>query len=274
MPKEVLYATCFEDEKGQIERDDEAAQTWRSQPGMLPDHVLFSGRKDNFWEMADVGPCGPCSEIHYDKGPQYCNRQEVPGHVCRVNGDCTRFLEFWNLVFIQYNRTGPTALEPLPARHVDTGMGFERIVSILQDVNSNYRTDLLKPLLDVTQSLTGQTDTECEANLTPYRVIADHARTASFLIADGVVPGNTSRNYVCRMIIRRAARFGAKIGLHEPFLAKVAEKVIEIYGDFYPELVRHRTSILKNLSREEERFQRTLEGGIVKLGNLLDKLTG
>ena len=272
LPRESLYATCFEDEKGQIERDDEAANWWRQQPGMVREHVLFFGRKDNFWEMADTGPCGPCSEIHIDRGPAFCNKQADPGHVCRVNGDCTRFLELWNLVFIQYNRSGPNSLQPLPARHVDTGMGFERIVSVLQGVDSNYKTDLLAPLLDVVQELSAQSDAQRAADITPYRVIADHARAATFLIADGVVPGNTGRNYVCRMIVRRAARFGGKLGLHEPFLARVAEKVIEIYGDFYPELIRNRKTILANLTQEEERFQRTLEGGMTKLETLLARL--
>jgi len=272
LPRQSLYATCFEDEKGQIERDDEAAQWWHAQPGMLPEHVLFYGRKDNFWEMADTGPCGPCSEIHMDRGLEFCNMQDVPGHVCEVNGDCTRFLELWNLVFIQYNRTGPYSLEPLPARHVDTGMGFERIVSVLQGVDSNYKTDILAPLLDVVQELTGHTDEQRAADITPYRVIADHARACTFLIADGVVPGNTGRNYVCRMIVRRAARFGGKLGLHQPFLAQVADKVIELYGDFYPELVRNRKTILNNLTQEEERFQRTVEGGMAKLETLLERL--
>ena len=233
---------------------------------------LYFGRKDNFWEMAETGPCGPCSEIHIDRGPEYCNKTGVPGHVCQVNGDCTRFLELWNLVFIQYNRLGPTQLEPLPAKHVDTGMGLERIVSVLQDVNSNYRTDLLSPMVKEVQQMTGDSDAEVDANLTPYRVIADHSRAASFLIADGVVPGNTGRNYVCRMIIRRAARFGSKLGLNEPFLAKVAEQVIENYGEFYPELARNRSAILSNLTREEERFQRTVEGGVAKLETLLERL--
>ena len=187
--------------------------------------------------------------------------KDIPGHVCQVNGDCLRFLELWNLVFIQYNRLSPTQLEPLPARHVDTGMGFERIVSVLQDVDSNYRTDLLWSLILTTQELTGQTDEQREANFTPYRVIADHARAAAFLIADGVVPGNKGRNYVTRMIIRRAYRFGGKIGLHEPFLARVAEKVIQNYGDFYPELKRNQKSILISITREEEQFQRTLGSG-------------
>jgi alanyl-tRNA synthetase len=274
LPKNRMWATCFRDDKGDIPQDEEAAEHWRSQPGMDPAHVLYFGRKDNFWEMAETGPCGPCSEIHYDRGPEYCNMQDVPGHTCKVNGDCTRFLELWNLVFIQYNRLGPIQLEPLPARHVDTGMGLDRLASLLQGVDSNYKSDLLFPLLRATQELTGHTDAEREANLTPYRVIADHSRAAAFLIADGVVPGNTGRNYVCRMIIRRAARFGSKIGLREPFLAKIAGQVITQYGDFYPELVRNRATILSNLTREEQRFQRTVEGGVAKLENMLERLNG
>ena len=173
-----------------------------------------------------------------------------------MNGDCQRFLELWNLVFIQYNRMSPTDLIPLPACHVDTGMGFERIVSVLQDVDSNYRTDLLLPLMDVVMEISGQTEEEREEQFTPYRVIADHCRAASFLIADGVVPGNVGRNYICRMIIRRAARFGTKIGLEKPFLGKVAEKVVEIYGKAYPELEKNKNTIIDNLTREEKKFQK------------------
>jgi alanyl-tRNA synthetase len=272
LPKETLWATCFKDDKGNIPTDEEAASEWCRQPGFLPDHVAYFGRKDNFWEMAEVGPCGPCSEIHIDRGPAYCDRQGEPGHVCSVNGDCKRFLELWNLVFIQYNRLSASELEPLPAKHVDTGMGLERIVSVLQETPSNYKTDLLMPLIRATQSMTAHSDEQREAIITPYRVIADHTRAAAFLIADGVVPGNVGRNYVCRMIIRRAARFGGKLGLQEPFLARVAEQVIDGYGDFYPELVRNRQTILNNLTREEERFQRTVESGVAKLENLLGKL--
>ena len=272
LPKDKLWATCFRDDKGDVPQDDEAANAWRSQPGIVPEQVIFFGRKDNFWEMAETGPCGPCSEVHIDRGEKYCNRKGEPGHVCRVNGDCTRFLELWNLVFIQYNRLSPTQLEPLPATHVDTGMGLERIVSVLQDVDSNYRTDLLWPLIQTTQELTGQTNAEREANFTPYRVIADHTRAATFLIADGVVPGNLGRNYVVRMIIRRAYRFGGKLGLHEPFIAKVAAQVIGNYGAFYPELIRHRAAILSAITREEEQFQRTLDRATANLETLLDEL--
>ncbi len=270
LDKSKLWSTVFKDEKGEISTDEEAAEYWRQQPGIDPAHVLYFGRKDNFWEMADTGPCGPNSEIHLDLGPEFCDKQNVPGHVCGVNGDCTRFLELWNLVFMQYNRLGPSQLEPLPSKHVDTGMGFERVVSILQGVYSNYKTDLLFPLILKVQALAGATEEEREANITPYRVIADHARAAAFLIADGVVPGNTGRNYVCRMIIRRAARFGSKLGLDEPFLAQVAQVVIDNYGDFFSELARNEKTILDSLTREERRFQRTVESGLAVLQDMLD----
>ncbi len=269
IPGELLWSSCFKDERGEIESDEEAASEWRKQPGFDASHVLFFGRKDNFWEMAETGPCGPCSEIHIDRGPDACNMQDVSGHICQVNGDCSRFLELWNLVFIQYNRLSPSLLEPLAAKHVDTGMGLERIVSILQNKSSNYKTDLFLPMIKAVQQLTGASDQEMEANFTPYRVIADHVRAAVFLIADGVVPGNMGRNYVCRMIIRRAARFGTKIGLNQPFLANIAAKVIEVYGSFYQELARNSGTILSNLTSEEERFQRTVESGVAKLDNLL-----
>jgi len=273
LPKERLWATVFKDDKGDVPTDEEAAGFWKQQDGMSPERVLYFGRKDNFWEMAETGPCGPCSEIHFDRGEKYCDMQDLEGHVCGVNGDCARFLELWNLVFIQYNRLSATQLEPLPATHVDTGMGFERIVSVLQDVDSNYKTDLFAASLEALRSLTGDSEKEMLENFTPYRVICDHARAAAFLIADGVVPGNVGRNYVCRMIIRRAARFGTKIGLTEPFMAKVAEAVIQTYGDFYTELEMNRATILDNLTREEQRFARTVETGTAHLQNLLDELS-
>jgi len=265
LPKERLYATVFRDDKGNIPTDDEAAANWLKQPGFDPSHLFHFGRKDNFWEMAETGPCGPCSEIHYDLRPE-------PGPVIEETLDSDRFVELWNLVFIQYNRLGPDTLEPLPAKHVDTGMGFERLVSILQDVDSNYKTDLFDGALDALALLSGRTRRQMYEDFTPYRVIADHARSAAFLMADGVVPGNVGRNYICRMIIRRAARFGTKIGLDEPFLAKVAEAVIEEYGSFYPALEKHKAAIFDNLTREERRFARTVESGTAYLQGMLDKL--
>jgi len=271
LPKDRLYATCFEDDQGNVPRDDEAADAWKEQPGFEPSHVLFFGREENFWQMADTGPCGPCSEIHFDRGEEYDNLRGTD-HVCGVNGECTRYLELWNNVFIQYNLFDDGRLEPLPQKHVDTGMGFERIVSVLQGVDSNYKTDLFTGSLEVLRSLTGHSEGEMLADFTPYRVICDHVRSAAFLIADGVVPGNAGRNYVTRMIIRRAARFGSKIGLNEPFLAKVAEAVITQYGDFYPELRKTQPAILDNLTREEVRFARTVEAGTAQLENLLSTL--
>ncbi|HMR98444.1 MAG TPA: alanine--tRNA ligase [Anaerolineales bacterium] len=271
LPKDKIYATCFEDDKGNVPRDDEAADAWRAQPGINPEHILFFGRKDNFWQMAETGPCGPCSEIHLDRGEEFDNLRDKP-HVCGVNGECTRYLELWNNVFIQYNLFDDGRLEPLPQKHVDTGMGFERIVSVLQGVDSNYKTDLFADSLDVLRSLTGHSEKEMLANFTPYRVVCDHVRSAAFLIADGVVPGNAGRNYVARMIIRRAARFGSKVGLNDPFLAKVAQAVINYYGDFYPELKKAQPAILDNLTREEIRFARTVEAGTSHLQTLLSSL--
>jgi alanyl-tRNA synthetase len=272
LPAEKLWATYFFDDKGDIPADEEARDNWLKQKGMLTEHVLRGGRKDNFWEMAETGPCGPCSEIHIDRGPEGCNKQGVPGHICKVNGDCIRYLELWNLVFIQYNRQSATVLEPLPAKHVDTGMGLERIVSIMQGVTSNYKTDLLLPLMKTIQSLAGHSDKQMMENYTPYRVIADHARACSFLIADGVIPGNTGRNYITRMIARRAARFGGKIGLDKPFLAKVAEAVVNNYGAAYPELEKNKKTIFDNLTREEIRFHRTLESGMGQLDGFIDEM--
>ncbi|MGH2606995.1 MAG: alanine--tRNA ligase, partial [Anaerolineales bacterium] len=269
LPKAELWATCFEDEKGEIPRDDEAADTWRRQPGFPANHVLFFGRKENFWEMADTGPCGPDSEIHIDLGPQACRQQDVSGHVCHVNGDCGRFVELWNLVFIQYNRTGPSDLLPLPRKHVDTGMGFDRVLSVLQGVDSNYKTDLFLPVMDRIQSLAGHTPEQRSVHLTPYRVIADHARAAAFLIADGVVPGNLGRHYVCRMIVRRASRFGGQTGIRGPFLAAIARVVVELYGEAYPELVQNQDSIDRWLTDEEERFQRTVESGVARATQMI-----
>ncbi|MGD2058363.1 MAG: alanine--tRNA ligase [Anaerolineales bacterium] len=269
LPRENLWATCFEDELGQIPRDDEAAEIWRKMPGFIPDHLLFFGREENFWEMADTGPCGPDSEIHLDRGPEYCNMRGEPDHECHVNGPCQRYLELWNLVFIQYNRTSPEELSPLPAKHVDTGMGFERLVSVIQDVDSNYRTDLFTPLLKTIMELTGHSERERTEHLTPYRVIADHARASAFLIADGVVPGNVGRNYVCRMIIRRASRFGSMIGLNKPFLAKVAQTVIDEYGGHYTELKRNQTAILQTITQEEERFHHTIDAGLEVLNEMI-----
>jgi len=272
LPKDRLWATCFKDDKGDLETDEEAAGYWRAQPWIDPSHVLYFGRKDNFWEMGDTGPCGPCSEIHYDRGPGACEKQGVPGHTCAVNGDCGRYFEIWNLVFIQYNRVSATQLDSLPAKHVDTGMGFERMVSILQGEDSNYKTDLFTPLMRRTQEMLGHTNAQVEENIVAYRVIADHGRAVTFLIGDGVLPGNVGRSYVLRMILRRAARFGRKIGFTRPFLAGVADAVIETMGQHFTELVTRRDYILRAITDEEERFQRTLDLGLARLDSVLTTL--
>ncbi|RLC98037.1 MAG: alanine--tRNA ligase [Chloroflexi bacterium] len=269
LPQERLWATVFKDELGELEADEEAAESWRSETGISPDHILYDGRKENFWEMADTGPCGPCSEIHYDRGIEACDRQGEPGHVCRVNGDCDRFIELWNLVFIQYNKDISGDLHPLPAKHVDTGMGFERLVAVLQGVDSNYKTDLFTPIIRRVQEMAGHTDAQVEENIIAYRVIADHGRAVTFLTGDGVIPGNEGRNYVLRMILRRAARFGRKLGFTQPFLAEVAKTVIEIMGDQFPELVHRRQFILTTITQEEERFLRTLDLGLARLDQVL-----
>lgn len=269
LDKDKLWTTCFQDDRGEIQPDSEAYEIWKKQPGINPEHVLFFGRKENFWEMADTGPCGPCSEIHIDLGPERCNKKNVPGHICRVNGDCSRYMELWNLVFIQYNRLNAETLVPLSQQFVDTGMGFERIVSVLQKTDSNYKTDLFSKMMSTIRQIAGTNLEQMYQNFTPYRVIADHARAASFLIADGVVPGNIGRNYVCRMIIRRAVRFGQQIGIKKPFMNKVAESVIESYKDAYPELAQMRSSILNAISWEENRFNKTLDNGIAQLNEII-----
>jgi len=272
MEKDRLWATIFEDDKGDLPADEEARGYWQSETDIAADHILSHGRKDNFWSMGPVGPCGPCSEIHYDRGPAFCNKQDEPGHVCQVNGDCTRYLEIWNLVFIQYNRDAEGVLTELPARHVDTGLGLERVAAISQDAVANYDTDLFHPIFRRVQELLGHSDEEVEANKIAYRVIADHGRAVTFLIGDGVIPGNEGRNYVLRLVLRRAARFGRKIGFREPFLGQVAEVVIDAFGGHYTELVQRREFILNIIRQEEERFQRTLDIGLELLDAIMADL--
>ncbi len=271
LSKEHLYATVFEDDQGDLGRDDEAAGCWLL-TDIVPDHILYYGRKDNFWEMGDTGPCGPCSEIHLDRGPGFCDLREVPDHVCQVNGACQRFIELWNLVFIQYQRHADGVLDPLPAKHIDTGMGFERLVAVLQNARSNYDTDLFAGLMARIQALLGQSDGQRRENLVAYRVIADHARAAAFLIADGAMPGNVGRSYVLRMIIRRAARFGKGLGFTGPFLGQVAQVVVQEMSFFFDELGERHGHILRTITAEEKRFQRTLDTALTYLDEVLDEL--
>jgi alanyl-tRNA synthetase len=267
---ECLYATVLEDDEGGLGVDQEAMDFWRAETDIVHERILTFGRKDNFWEMGEIGPCGPCSEIHYDRGPAFCDKGDVPGHVCRVNGDCGRFIELWNLVFIQYNHLADGSFELLPAKHVDTGAGFERVVSVLQNTGSNYDTDLFLPILDRTQELLGHSDAQRREYAVAYRVIADHGRAISFLIGDGVMPGNEGREYVLRMILRRAARFGREIGFAGPFLAEIAKVVIDIMGDHFTELVTRREFILNTVTEEERRFLRTLDRGLERMNEILE----
>jgi alanyl-tRNA synthetase len=267
-----LWSTVFEDDEGDLPADEEAMAYWLSETEIPRDHVLRFGRADNFWSMGPTGPCGPCSEIHYDRGPEFCDKQSVPGHVCRVNGDCPRYLEFWNLVFIQYNRDASGALTELPAKHIDTGMGLERVTAASQQVAATYDTDLFTPIFRRVQELLGHSALDLAENMVPYRVIADHGRAVTFLVGDGVIPGNEGRNYVLRMILRRAARFGRKIGFTEPFLGEIAQVVIDIMGDHYEDLRRRREFILNVIRQEEERFQRTLDIGLTMLDEIMATL--
>lgn len=261
LPTDKLYATIYigDDSEG-VPRDDEAETFWKSQTDIDPTHVLAFGKKDNFWEMGDTGPCGPCSEIHIDRGQGFCDSTDAD-HVCTVNGGCARFIELWNLVFIQYNRDGSGKLSLLPAKHVDTGAGFERLVAVLQKKASNYDTDIFTPLLKKIGELTGKHYTDGEEGVA-FRVIADHIRALAFAIADGAIPGNEGRSYVLRRILRRAARFGRVLDKHEPFIYQLVDTLADEMGQAYPELVERKAYIARVIKAEEEGFGRTLDRGI------------
>ncbi len=245
--------------------DDEAEALWRK-VGAPADRILRFGKKDNWWAMGDVGPCGPCSEIHYYWGD--IEEQTAEG----VNVD-DEYLEIWNLVFMQYEQREPEGeLIPLPRPSVDTGMGLERIASILQGKDNNYDTDAFTPILDRIQALLDHSDAQRQEHLTGYRVIADHGRAITFLISDGVMPGNEGRDYVVRMILRRAARFGKLIGFVEPFLAEICRIVIAEYGGHYSVLRANEDFILQTVTAEEERFQRALSTGLSLLDGLMARL--
>jgi alanyl-tRNA synthetase len=258
LPKDKLWATVYLD-------DDDAERLWTKISGLPAERIRRFGEKENFWEMGETGPCGPCSEIHLDRGPAACDMKGEAGHECRVNGDCARYIELWNLVFIQYNRAEDRSLSDLPAKHVDTGMGLERITAVLQKVLSNYDVDFMRELTATTERLTGkQYGADPLADIS-YRVIDDHARAVSFLIADGVTPSNEGRGYVLRRLLRRAARHGRLIGLHEPFLHQVASTVVAVMAEAYPELRKEEARIREVIRIEEERFVETLETGLVLL---------
>ena len=242
--------------------DDEAAQIWVDEIGVDPER-LSRLDEDNFWQMGDTGPCGPCSEVFYDHGP------DVPGGPPgSEDDDLDRYIEIWNLVFMQYNRDAKGELHPLPAPSVDTGMGLERIAAVLQHVHSNYEIDLFIALISAVAEQLGATDTEDKS----LRVIADHLRSAAFLIADGVVPGNEGRGYVLRRIIRRAIRHGNKLGAKDTFFAELVPSLVAQMGEAYPQLVSQQSAITSALQGEEEQFARTLDNGMAILEEALEKI--
>lgn len=264
LPKDKLYATVYQ-------TDDEAEQLWKECTDINPEHVLRFGDKDNFWEMGDTGPCGPCSEIHIDLGPERCDKKGIPGHVCGVNESCARYIELWNLVFIQYNRKADGSLEDLPEKHVDTGMGFERIVSVIQNTTSNYDIDLFRDVINGIETVVDQSYNRSD-NQVAFRVIADHIRALTFAIADGALPSNEGRGYVLRRILRRAARFGRTLGMQEPFLYKVVDSLVKAMGDAYPELQEQQQHCEKVIRTEEESFNRTLDKGIALFDEVAQSL--
>jgi alanyl-tRNA synthetase len=257
LPKERLWATVYR-------TDDEAYKFWKSKTDINPKHILRFDEKDNFWEMGDTGPCGPCSEIHMNLGDDYNN----PAHVNAGTSEC---IEIWNLVFIQYDRDENGKLHDLPLKHIDTGMGFERVCAVLQNKDSNYDTDLFIPLINKISEISG-VKYEKEKDKTPERVIADHIRALAFAIADGAVPGNEGRGYVLRRILRRAARYGRKINLHKPFLFSLVDTLIKTMGDVFPELKEKKEHIKKVIKAEEKSFNVTLDHGIELFSELIQGL--
>ncbi len=262
IPKEKLYASVHYE-------DDESFKLWNKETDIEPDRILKFGDKDNFWEMADTGPCGPCSEIHYDRGIEHCSQKDDPNHKCEVNGSCGRYVEIWNLVFIQFNRLDNGELIDLPKKHVDTGAGFERLVAILQGKTSNYESDLFMPIIRHIEKIA---QVKFEDDKHAFRVISDHIRALTFSIADGVLPSNVGRGYVIRRILRRATRFGRIINIHKPFLAELADTVCGILGDQYPEIIEKKMHIQMVINAEEERFNQTLDMGISKFNDIVEHL--
>jgi alanyl-tRNA synthetase len=261
IPEGRLVATVFES-------DDEAHRIWAEEIELAPERILRMGEKTNFWMMADVGPCGPTSEIHYDFGPEHCTCGRADCSVA-LDNDCGRWLEVWNNVFMQFDQHVDGSRAPLPKTGVDTGMGLERLVAVQQHVYANYDTDLFAPLLDRIQRLLAHTDGQRAEHQVGYRVLADHGRAMTFLIADGVVPGNEGRNYVLRLIMRRAMRFGRQMGFAGPFLPDVADAVIELMQAPYPELAARADWVRAVVTEEEARFARTIESGSAILDDVM-----
>ncbi len=268
LPPERLAATTYTG-------DEVAWSIWRDEIGLPPERMarwgnVEAGDDKNFWRMAETGPCGPCSELHYDRG---AHLSEGPHCVPDHSESCPRWAEIWNLVFMEFNQLPDGRREPLPFPSVDTGMGLERVASVVQGVMSNYDTDLFTPIHETVRRLLGHDPEAMEAERFSYQVIADHSRAMTFLIADGVLPSNEGRGYVLRRIIRRAVRHGRLLGRREPFLAETAQTVIDIMGDAYPLLRDERDRVLGVLAREEAQFARTLDAGTIQLEEALIPLT-
>jgi alanyl-tRNA synthetase len=264
IPADRLAATVYT-------TDDDAYAVWRDEIGLPPERIARwgdfpNGDEKNWWRMADIGPCRPCSEIHFDRGEQFSEGDCcIPDH----SEHCPRWLEIWNLVFMQFELHPDRSLTPLKAPGVDTGMGLERLTSVLQQVPSNYDTDLFAPIHERMREILGHDPESFEDQRFSYQVIADHSRAMTFLIADGVLPSNEGRGYVLRRIVRRAVRHGRILGRREPFLASAAEVVVDTMGDAYPILVERREAILAGIEREEAQFARTLDAGTAQLESAL-----
>lgn len=257
MPKERLYATVYR-------TDDEAYELWKTKTDIKPSHILRFDEKDNFWEMGDTGPCGPCSEIHINLTDNF----DDPSLVNAGTAGC---IEIWNLVFIQYNRDENGVLHELPAKHVDTGMGFERLCAVLQGKSSNYDTDIFMPVINEIEKVSG-IKYDGEEEKISMRVIADHIRALTFAITDGAVPSNEGRGYVLRRLLRRASRYGRKINLKEPFLYKLVHILTETMGDVFPEIIHKKEFVERVIKSEEESFNRTLDRGIELFDEIVKNL--
>ena len=256
LPKERLWATVYN-------TDDEAFELWKNETDIDPSHILRFDEKDNFWEMGETGPCGPCSEIHYDFTPDGCKAEDI-------NAELEDVIEIWNLVFIQYNKDEKGELSTLPKKHVDTGMGFERVVRVLQGKNSNYETDIFQPIINKLCEITGK-KYEGE-NISSLNAIADHIRTLTFAISDGAVPSNEGRGYVLRRILRRAARLSRKLNYKKPLLYKLVGLVVDNFGETFPELTENKNFVIKVIRAEEESFSVTLDRGIELFYEVILKL--
>ena len=275
LPEDRLWVTVFGgDEKDGLSADEEAERIWIEEAGVSPDRVLRFDRKDNFWEMGDTGPCGPCTEIHIDRGGEGTSRADGADRKIGVNAGNERFIELWNLVFIQFNRKTDGSLVDLPNKHVDTGMGFERITAVLQGKNSNYDTDLFTPLFGHLTKITGHDyqPTMSDKDIA-FRVIADHVRALTAAFSDGALPGNEGRSYVLRRLLRRASRFGRQsLGMDRPFIFELVPTVATVLGDAFPEMKARTDHVAHLIESEERAFSVTLDKGLVLFDDLVSEL--